>query len=195
MKLVDKPLTGWLCLTIGRTRKQACITGDINEAYQMPSTFFLSSPPSLTVSETISFIPSSLLLSIWSSCSSEARHISLLFLECTPTSLNPSSRLISLFDSVYLILIFLFNIILAFLLLHLLPLPFSDPSFPITMLAVPLWIMKKKKKKKVGVVSGEAEHWKRNCFELSQLPKHWWYFPLLNMESWRDEDVNYLQHY
>lgn len=126
----------------------------------MPSTIFCHLA-SLSLSEPISFISISPRLSIWSGGCSEARPISLLFLECTPQpSANPSPRLISLFDVVYLILIyiFIFKIYVSFW--HScsstsFPCPLPIRHFPPpSMLAVLSWIIIIiiffKKRKKMG---------------------------------------------
>lgn len=146
----------------------------------------------LSVSETISLISISFLLPIWSSWSSEAGSYLCFSSNTLPTPPNPSSRLISL--SLWQCLSY-FNIciiFLAFLLLHLIhgALFWSIISHHRAGSAI-MNNGKKKKKKREQKQNIEKEM----VFELSQLPWHWWYFLWVNMESWRDKDVNSLQHY
>lgn len=61
------------------------------------------------------------------------------------------------------------------------PLPFSDPSFPITMLPELSWIMRKKEKK--GREKKPNMGKKESVFELSQLQQHWWHFLWWNKEG------------
>lgn len=163
----------------------------------MPSTIFCHLA-SLSLSEPISFISISPRLSIWSGGCSEALPISSFSLNAPPQpSANPSPRLISLFDVVYLILIyiFIFKIYVALLLLHLLPLHSSDPSFSAAIHAGGA-IMNNNdnlKKKKRWTVGGGHRSLKMKPLWDESAPKALMVFPALEYRM--SEDVNYLQHH